>query len=111
MDHGGFAHGGVVWSPRGVDNEGFALKVMFGGGSYRYISGALGNTEVSGGLLAASILPGWRFIRGKFIASIYGGSTSSATGFLPTIRRRGCAAAMPGCAPMWNSGTSRHRPR
>jgi hypothetical protein len=72
-NHGGFVHGGAVWSPRGVDNEGFALKVMFGGGSYRYISGALGNTEVSGGLLAASILPGWRFIRGKFIASIYGG--------------------------------------
>ena len=73
MDHGGFAHGGVVWSPRGVDNEGFALKVMFGGGSYRYISGALGNTEVSGRQLAAAVMPGWRFIRGKFIATIYGG--------------------------------------
>jgi hypothetical protein len=71
--HGGFAHGGVVWSPGGVDREGFALKVMLGGGTYRYISGALGNTEVSGRLLAATILPGWRFVRGKFIATIYGG--------------------------------------
>ena len=66
-------HGGVVWSPDGVDKEGFALKVMFGGGNYRYISGALNNTEVSGRLLAATILPGYRFVRDKFIATIYGG--------------------------------------
>jgi hypothetical protein len=72
-NHGGFVHGGVVWSPRGVDNEGFALKVMFGGGSYRYISGALGNAEISGRQLAAAVMPGWRFVRGKFIAVIYGG--------------------------------------
>ena len=71
--HGGFLHGGVVWSPRGVDHEGFALKLMFGGGNYRYISGALGNAEVNGRLLAGSIMPGWRFVRGKFIASIYAG--------------------------------------
>lgn len=71
--HGGFAHAGTVWSPGGVDRDGFAVKVMFGGGTYRYISGALGDTEVSGRLLAATILPGYRFVRGKFIATIYGG--------------------------------------
>jgi hypothetical protein len=71
--HGGFAHGGIVWSPGGVDNSGFALKLMLGGGVYRYISGALGDAEVSGRLLAASILPGWRFVQGKFIATIYAG--------------------------------------
>ena len=71
--HGGFVHSGAVWSPDGVDREGFALKLMLGGGNYRYVSGALNNTEVSGRLLAASILPGWRFVRGKFIAAIYGG--------------------------------------
>jgi hypothetical protein len=71
--HGGFMHGGVVWSPNGIDKEGFALKAMFGGGDYRYVSGALGNTQVSGRLLAAGILPGWRFVRGKFIATVYGG--------------------------------------
>ncbi len=66
-------HGGVVWSPNGVDHSGFALKMMFGGGVYRYISGALGNTEVTGNLVAGAILPGWRFVRGKFIATIYAG--------------------------------------
>ncbi len=71
--HGGFLHGGLVWSPRGVDREGFALKLMFGGGAYRYVSGALGNTEVTGRLLAGAVLPGWRFVRGKFIASVFAG--------------------------------------
>ena len=71
--HGGFAHGGVVWSPQGVDNEGFTLKLMFGGGEYQYISGALGNTEVNGRLLVGTVMPGWRFVRSKFIAAVYGG--------------------------------------
>lgn len=71
--HGGFAHGGVVWSPGGVDREGFALKAMLGGGAYRYISGALGDAEVAGRLLTVALMPGWRFVRGKFIATIYGG--------------------------------------
>jgi hypothetical protein len=72
-NHGGFLHGGMVWSPAGVDRNGFALKAMFGGGTYRYLSGALGNTEVTGRMLTAAILPGWRFVRGKFIASIFAG--------------------------------------
>lgn len=71
--HGGFLHGGLVWSPGGVDNEGFVLKLMFGGGVYRYISGALGDAEVSGRQLAGAVLPGWRFVRGKFIATIFAG--------------------------------------
>ena len=71
--HGGFVHGGLVWSPGGIDHGGFTLKLMLGGGNYRYISGALGDAEVDGRLLAASILPGWRFVRGKFFATIYAG--------------------------------------
>ena len=71
--HGGFIHGGVVWSPGGIDRDGFAIKVMAGAGTYRYISGALGDIEVDGRLLGAAILPGWRLVRGKFIATVYGG--------------------------------------
>ncbi len=59
--HGGFGHGGVLWSPDGLDREGFALKLTFGGGVYRYRSGALGNAEVTGRQFAGSLLPGWRF--------------------------------------------------
>ena len=46
--HGGFAHGGVLWAPSGLDQEGPVLKLMFGGGIYHYVSGALGNAEVRG---------------------------------------------------------------
>jgi len=71
--HGGFAHGGVVWSPAGLDNDGFVFKLAFGGGEYQYRSGALGNATVVGRQLSASLLPGWRFRRGGLIATTYAG--------------------------------------
>jgi hypothetical protein len=69
--HGGFAHGGVLWAPGGLDQEGPVLKLMFGGGVYRYVSGALGNAEVRGTELAAGILPGWRFIRNGISVTVF----------------------------------------
>jgi hypothetical protein len=69
--HGGFAHGGVLWAPAGLDRQGPVLKLMFGGGVYRYRSGALANAEVRGNLLAASILPGWRFVRDGFTVTVF----------------------------------------
>ena len=71
--HGGFTHGGAVWSPEGVHHEGFAFKVMFGGWSYRYISGALGNVEVTGQQIAAAVLPGWRFKNEGLIVTVFAG--------------------------------------
>jgi hypothetical protein len=70
---GGFLHGGAVWSPAGIDRDGFALKVMTGGGEYRYRSGALGNAEVTGRVIAATILPGWRFRRDSLIVTVFAG--------------------------------------
>src|SRR4051812_21968218 len=43
--NGGFVHGGVLWSPDGLAHEGFALKVLFAGGTYQYQSGA---TDITG---------------------------------------------------------------
>ncbi len=71
--HGGFLHGGLVWSPSGIDTNGFALKTTFGGGTYRYVSGAPGGAKVTGRMLTAAVLPGWRFVRGKFIAGVFAG--------------------------------------
>ena len=71
--HGGFAYGGVLWSPHGVDHEGLVVKLIFGGGIYRYVSGALGNAEVIGRQLSAAILPGWRFRRGGLIVTLFAG--------------------------------------
>jgi hypothetical protein len=68
---GGFSHAGLLWAPFSLDREGLVLKLIIGGGAYRYTSGALGNTEVVGNMLAGSVLPGYRFIRGPVTATIY----------------------------------------
>jgi hypothetical protein len=71
--HGGFGYGGLLWSPAGLDNEGLTLKLLFGGGLYRYLSGALGDAEVLGRQLSAAVLPGWRLIRNGFILTLFAG--------------------------------------
>jgi Cellulose biosynthesis protein BcsS len=68
---GGFAHGGALWAPSGLDQQGLVLKLMFGGGVYHYTSGALGNADVRGELLSGAILPGYRFVHDKLIATFY----------------------------------------
>lgn len=72
--HGGFAHAGLLWAPSGLDQQGPVLKLMFGGGLYHYISGALGNADVLGGEIAASILPGWRFVHGDLTFTAFLGA-------------------------------------
>ncbi|MGH7484976.1 MAG: cellulose biosynthesis protein BcsS, partial [bacterium] len=69
---GQFVHGGVLLSPAGLDAEGFTLKLLIGGGDYRYHSGAFAN-DVEGRVLYASAMPGWRFRRDAFIVTVYGG--------------------------------------
>ena len=55
---GGFVHGGLLWSPGGVQREGFTFKVLTGGGVYRYQSG---RGEIKGNSGLVSAMPGWRF--------------------------------------------------
>jgi hypothetical protein len=71
--HGGFTHAGVLWAPSGLDREGPVLKLMFGGGVYHYISGALGNAEVRGRQLGGAVLPGWRFVRNGLFVTVFAG--------------------------------------
>jgi hypothetical protein len=56
--NGAFSNGGLLWSPGGLDREGFTLKAMLSGGLYRYNSGALAGDQVVGTEYAAQILPG-----------------------------------------------------
>lgn len=70
---GGFAHGGLLWSPAGLDNEGFTLKAVISGGAYRYQSGALGDATVSGREFGAQLLPGWRFKRDTLEIKVFAG--------------------------------------
>lgn len=55
---GGFGYGGLIWSPGGLDREGFAAKLLVGAGQYRYRSGA---AEIVGTELLVDAMPGWRF--------------------------------------------------
>jgi hypothetical protein len=71
--HGGFVHGGMLWSPYGLDHAGPALKAMLGGGTYGYISGALANKAVTGHQTSGAFLPGWRFIHGRLFATVFAG--------------------------------------
>ena len=68
---GGFTHGGLLWAPGGLDREGPVLKLMFGGGIYHYLSGALGNIGVRGEQLAGAVLPGWRFVRDGVTITVF----------------------------------------
>ena len=70
---GQFLHGGLLWSPNGLDRDGFTLKAMISGGQYRYVSGALNNSWVTGTEQDAQLLPGWRFKRGQLELKVFAG--------------------------------------
>jgi len=67
---GGSFYGGVQWAPRGLNEDGFTLKLLLAEGSYRYLAG---NTSIRGTGLLASIMPGWRIKRGDFEIKLFAG--------------------------------------
>lgn len=69
--HGHFLYGGALWSPGGLDREGFTLKAVLSGGTYDYLSGTLG--EVEGRELVAQVMPGWRFKLGASELKVFAG--------------------------------------
>jgi hypothetical protein len=62
--NGIFGYGGFMWAPRGFDQDGMLLKILFSNGRYRYEAGNLGGQRVIGTELLWGILPGWRIKRG-----------------------------------------------
>ena len=70
--NGAFLHGGLMWSPGGLDEGGFTMKLLVGGGAYRYWSGLLGK-EVSGTQFTGSARAGWRVKSDRFEGTIFVG--------------------------------------
>jgi hypothetical protein len=68
-----FAHGGLLWSPRGLELPGFTFRLLLSGGAYRYTSGALGNVDVTGREFVAQFLPGWRFTGKRVELKVFAG--------------------------------------
>ena len=71
--HGTFLHGGLLWSPGGLDRKGFTLKTVISGGTYNYRSGALASQQVKGREFTAQITPGWHFKHGKIELKVFAG--------------------------------------
>lgn len=67
---GGFGHGGMVWSPDGLNRDGLAVKLLGGAGTYRYQSNG---SEITGTQFVAAAMPGWRFKQGSFEATLFAG--------------------------------------
>ncbi len=80
---GGFLHGGVLWSPGGLEQEGFTLKLIFGSGAYRYQSSALGNAGVIGRQFSGAVMPGWRFKRPGLEVTVFAGLDAQDHWLLP----------------------------
>lgn len=70
--NGAFLHGGLVWSPGGLGQEGFTLKALVSGGTYRYGSGEPA-TEIDGRQLAGFVMAGWRFKYDRLEANVFVG--------------------------------------
>ncbi|HEY6024268.1 MAG TPA: cellulose biosynthesis protein BcsS, partial [Pseudolabrys sp.] len=62
--NGAFAHGGFLFAPGGLDQDGLLLKVLMSGGLYRYDATNLGGERVVGAEWLAQALPSWRIKRG-----------------------------------------------
>lgn len=62
--NGAFAHGGFLFAPSGLDEDGLLLKILFAGGIYLYDAKTLGGERVIGTEGLAHVLAGWRIKRG-----------------------------------------------
>lgn len=71
--NGAFLYGGLLAAPRGLNRDGFFLKLLFSVGAYRYNAGSLGGVEITGGQAIGAFLPGWRIKRGNFEAKFFAG--------------------------------------
>jgi len=68
--NGLFSHAGLVWAPRGLNEDGFILKFLAGSGVYRYRAST---TETLGLATLLDALPGWHFKQGRADITLYAG--------------------------------------
>jgi hypothetical protein len=103
---GGFGHGGLMWSPGGLDKEGFVAKFMAGGGTYNYLAGT---TDTTGYLAIFDAAPGWHFKRGVVDLTVYAGLDVQNHRLRPddlNNQARGTHAGLRAGADLWAEPTS-----
>ena len=67
-----FLYGGLLWSPAGLDVDGFTFKLLTNNGGYTYPSGGL-HTQVDGTMLSAAAMPGRRVSGNGLFVSVFVG--------------------------------------
>lgn len=70
--YGAFLYGGLIWSPAGLNADGFTFKMLLDGGNYNYLSSGL-QENVDGSKLSAAALAGWRFSRDGLTTTLFAG--------------------------------------
>jgi hypothetical protein len=101
---GSFSYGGAVWSPSGLDREGLTFKLLAGAGSYQYLSGTLGDTEVTGQQFTGFAMAGYRFVRDKLFVTVFAGVDVQYHMFTPddpTNNLWGTHAGIRGAIEFW----------
>lgn len=102
---GSFSFGGGLWSPGGIDREGLTLKLLGGAGSYQYLSGALGDVEVTGRQFTGFAMAGYRFVQDKTIVTVFAGldvQNHRLTPDDPTNSLRGTHAGIRAAIEFWH---------
>lgn len=106
---GSFSYGGALWSPAGLDREGFTFKLLAGAGSYQYLSGALGDIDVTGQHLTGFAMPGYRFVRDKLFVTVFAGVDMQYHQLFPddpTNKLRGTHVGIRGAIELWYEPTA-----
>jgi len=101
---GAFGHGTLLWSPMGLYSEGFVVKALMGGGTYRYRAVALQGAEVQAMQSVTSIMPGARVKARGFEATVYLGLDMQdhvLNRFDPDNRLQGKQSGLRGGADLW----------
>ena len=101
---GQFMHGGLLWSPGGLDRDGLIVKLIASGGRYRYRSGALDNAWVTGTEEEVQALPGWRFKRDRLELKVFAGldvKDDATSPYDPSNRLHGTSVGARAAADLW----------
>ncbi len=106
--YGAFLYGGTLWSPAGLNADGFTLKLLVNGGRYSYTSDALA-TKIDGTMLSGAALPGFRVVRTALTVGLYAGAVVQdyrLSPYDPGSRLHGFYAGAQLAADVWYQPTA-----
>jgi hypothetical protein len=106
--NGAFLHGGFLWSPTDLDDDGLLFKALLSSGLYRYNAADLGGGRVVGLEVLVQTLAGWHVKRGAFEAKVFWGPEYRTHRLWPDdpgSRLRGGSIGLRFSAEIWHEPT------